>query len=308
MQNMILATPVLSDAAILTGTASSGALGINNLKRMSLKQVYRAASGTAFIQADLLTPQTINLVALMGHSGSQASYARVRGSNDKSFSSGYDSGLVNFRSHQVASFSSFYDPVLLSFPMIDVPGYLVTEDEDRLITEDGFFLIHDVSYEEDIPDRIPLEKSMFMQFFTAQTFRYWRIDIVDPLSLYIDIGRLYISKAFQPKTNIEYGINEGIFDPSRKTRTVSGEVIPLERNKWRFVDFSLGYATKEEMFGEIFPIENMRGTTKDVLFVVDPDEKEHLQYRSYYGTMANQPISNPMYSLFSKTFRIEEII
>lgn len=273
MQNMILATPVLSDAATLSGTASSGDLGIGNLQKMSLKQVYRSISATMFIEADLGAAKAVNLIALIGHSGSSRSYARIRAASvyaNLTTAPDYDSGLLPFRSHQT--------------------GY-------------------DAAWAAGVSDeqKGALGKNLFMKFFATQTYRYWRIDIVDPQASYIDIGRLYISNAFQPAINIEYGINEGINDPSRKTRTVSGELIPVERKKWRYVDFSLGYASKQEMFDRIFTIENTRGSTRDVLFVVDPDEKEHLQYRSYYGTMSNQPISNPMYSLFSKTFRIEEI-
>jgi len=239
---------------------------------MSLKNVYRAASNTVTIKADLTTPQAVNLVALIGHSGSSRSYARVRAAAveaNLTTTPDFDTGLQPFRSHQTG-----YDAT-----------WALTADEAK-----GAF-----------------DKNMFMQFFGAQTYRYWQIDIIDPLASYIDIGRLYISKAFQPTTNIEYGLKEGITDPSRKTRTVSGEVIPLERKKWRYVDFSLGYASEDEMFDGIFTIEYMRGTTKDVLFVIDPDNIPRLQQRSYYGMMENQPVSNATYSLFNKTFRIEEI-
>lgn len=274
MQNMILATPVLSDAAAITGSASSGDLGIGNLKKMSLKQVYRAANASAvFIVVDLLAEKDFNLVALIGHSGSSRSYARVRAAAseaDLTADPGFDTGDQPFRSHQTG-----YD------------GTWAAGVDDE---ENG-----------------ALEKNMFMQYFPVETYRYLRIDIADPNSDYLDIGRLYVSKAWQPETNMDYGMNEGIVDPSRKTRTVSGEVMAVERRKWRYAEFTLGFASKSEMFDGVFKIENMRGRTKDVLFIIDPDETDHLQYRTYYGTMENQPFSHVNFGLFSKTFRIEEI-
>ena len=50
------------------------------------------------------------------------------------------------------------------------------------------------------------------------------------------------------------------------------------------------------------------GRTKDVLFVPDPDAKDFLQIRSYYGTMETiNPKVAFQFSLFNKAFRVEEI-
>lgn len=275
MQNMLLATPVLSDQAILSGSTASGSLGIGNLKTMSLKEIYRAADASSvYIVADLLSAKTINLVALIGHSGSSRSYARIRAATTEAGLTAapvFDTGNVPFRSHQT--------------------GY-------------------DATWAAGVPDEQAgaMEKNMFMRYFAAQTFQFWRIDIVDPNSVYLDIGRLYVSKAWQPAVNMDYGAPAGWIDPSRKPRTVSGEVIPLERKKYRFTEFSLSYASEDEMFDNAFEIERIRGRTKDVLYINDPDATKHLQRRSFYGTMESlQPISNRVFQIFDKTFRIEEI-
>jgi hypothetical protein len=265
MQNMILATPVLSDAATITGSASSGDGDISNLKKMSLRKVYRVVSETAYINVDLLSAEEINLISLIGHNGVAAGVCRVRANSTNDFSGAvaYDSGNLPLRSNQLA--------------YVDTGG--------------------------------ALDKNLFLLYLAAsQTYRYWQIDITNTGGAYLDIGRLYVSKAFQPATNMDYGIAEGYIDPSRKYRTVSGEVMSVERSKYRFCEFTLGYATKEDMFNEVFEIESARGRTRDVLFVPDPDEKEFLQKRSYYGNMeAIQPKVNINFGIYSKTFRIEEI-
>jgi len=154
----------------------------------------------------------------------------------------------------------------------------------------------------------PLEKNMFMSFSASQTYRYWFIDIQDTGSAYIDIGRLYVSKAFQPETNMDYGLAEGIVDPSKVSRVVSGGQVAREIVKYKTVDFALGHASENEMFTELFAIEMLCGRTRDVLFIPNPDEKDLLQIRSYYGTMASiNPKVNYQFSLFNKAFRIEEI-
>ncbi|MCE6993050.1 hypothetical protein [Dyadobacter sp. CY323] len=275
MQNMLLATPILSDAATIIGSTASGSLGINNLKTPSLKEVYRAANAASvFIIADLGSAKTINMVALIGHSGSSRSYARIRGATSQAnltAAPGYDSGLVPFRSHQ-----SGYDAGWASGVQDEQAG--------------------------------SLDRNMFFKKFADQTFRWWQIDIVDPNSVYLDIGRIYISKAWQPEVNMDYGLAEGWIDPSRKSRTVSGEMIPLERKKFRYADFTFSYATQDEVYNNAFEIERLRGRTKDVLYINDPDATAHLQRRSIYGTLEGfQPIINTAFSIFQKTFRIEEI-
>jgi hypothetical protein len=275
MQNMLLATPILSDAAILSGSAASGDLSINNLQSMSLKQVYRAANAASvYIVADLGAAKQINLVSLIGHSGSSRSYARIRAATSEAnltAAPGYDSGLLPFRSHQ-----SGYDATWASG---------VTDEEYGA-----------------------LDRNLFLKYFAPQTYRYWRIDIADPNSVYLDIGRLYISKAWQPVNNMNYGFAQGIIDPSRKARTVSGEMVPLERTKIRWSEFTLSFANEAEMYDNAFEIERLRGRTKDILFVHDPDAVAQLQRRTFYGAMESpQPIVNVTFGIFEKTFRIEEI-
>ncbi|PSL23480.1 hypothetical protein [Dyadobacter jiangsuensis] len=263
MQNMILASATLSDAATITGTTGAGDLSIGNLQKMDLKAVYRVIGDTVSLTIDLLNSKEINLVALIAHNCSAAASVRVRASNTNDAGTApYDTGLLPARSNQTGFSDSGY----------------------------------------------PLEKNMFLSFFSAQTYRYWFIDVVDTGAEYIDIGRLYISNAFQPETNMDYGLAEGVVDPSRVSRVVSGGKVPREFVKYKTADFALGYSNEAEMFGKIYALELACGRTKDVLFVPDPDAKDFLQIRSYYGTMEIiNPKVNYQFSLFNKAFRIEEI-
>lgn len=275
MQNILLATPILSDSAMLKGSAAMGDLSISNLKTTSLKQIYRAADASSvFIVVDLLKPATVNLVSLIGHCGSSRSFARVRGAAseaDLTANPAFDSGDLPFRSHQ----TGFDD------------AWAATVDDEEYGA---------------------LDKNMFVSFFQRQTLRFWRIDISDPNGTHLDIGRLYISNAWQPDTNMDYGTTLGFIDPSREARTASGDFIPVERVKYRYTDFRLSFASEKEMFDGVFEIERMQGKTGDVLFIHDFDDKAYLQKRSMYGVMKGlQPIIHSTYSIFEKTFRIEEI-
>lgn len=263
MQNMLLATPILSDAATITGNIGAGALGISNLQKMSVKNPYRVIGDTIALTVDLGASVPFNLVALIAHNMSAIASVRIRASNTNNPATApYDTGLLPARSDQTGFVASGY----------------------------------------------ALAKNLFFNFSATQTYRYVFLDILDTGAAYIDIGRLYVSKAFQPTTNMDYGLAHATNDLSRKARTVSGEVIPKEQTKWRSAEFTLGFLSKNEMKGQIAVIEQLRGRTKDVLFIPDPDEKDFLQYDAIYGNMESmQPRVAFQYSLFTKAFRIEEI-
>lgn len=156
---------------------------------------------------------------------------------------------------------------------------------------------------------INLSRNSLIRAFDDLTYRYWRIEFSDPASTYIDVGRLYISKVFQPEVNMEYGLQEGVIDPSTVNTTLSGMIVPNERPKRRFSEFTLSFGSKQEMLGNALDIDLTQGTTRDVLFVADYSDKDYLQKRSVYGRMtALNPITHTHFQLFEKTYRIEEII
>lgn len=278
MENMVLASPILSDAATLTSSSSPSGLSVENLKVQTLGKVLRCLDpSAAYVVADLGSAHYINLVALLGHTGSSRSYARVRASNSMAnltSSPSYDSGNVPFRSHQ-----SGYDSIWAAGVQSEEYGALDTNH-----------FIHWIGS-------------------TPQNFRYWRVDFVDPNSSYIDVGRLYISNAWQPTTNMDYGLAQGIVDPSRSTRTVGSRLSAKRRKKYRFSEFKLSFSSENEMYDDVFELEWNRGTTDDVLFIQDPSARVNIQRRTIYGVLqALQPIINSNFSIFEKNFRIEEII
>ncbi|MDB5490365.1 MAG: hypothetical protein JWO78_214 [Micavibrio sp.] len=280
MQNIVIATPILSDKAVLSSSASPGSLPVSNLQTRSVKKVWRSLDATAtFVVIDMLAPKAINLVALIAHNGSSRSFGRVRAAASAAaltVTPGYDSGLKPLRSHQ-----SGYDATWAA-------------------------TVSDEQYGS-------LSKNMFLLWLgaTPQTYRYWRIDITDPASPngYFDAGRLYLDYAWQPSTNKDYGTGQGMIDQSRDPRTVTSEPTPTPRPIKRYEEFTLSYMSEDEMYDHAFEIERLRGTTGDVLYLNDPTATKHLQRRSIYGQMKSfQPIVNSAFQIYQKTFRIEEIL
>lgn len=58
---------------------------------------------------------------------------------------------------------------------------------------------------------------------------------------------------------------------------------------------------------DLFELDRILGVTGDILYITDIDNQEQLQRNTIYGFMSSlQPIVHSSFSLFSKTYRIEE--
>lgn len=139
--------------------------------------------------------------------------------------------------------------------------------------------------------------------------RHWRMDFSADNVSYLDIGRLYVCKAFSPEVNADYGEAQGFSDPSEKRYTKSGRLESNKKPKRRTQEFTLSFGSKEEMYGQGFDIDNALGTTGDMLFIADISDTTYLQKRSIYGAMSDiGSVQNSHFQLYEKTYRIEEII
>lgn len=275
MKNMVLASPVLSDQAVISTSISPSGLPGSNLKNRSIKQVWRSLDPLNAYIVVQMPAGSFNLVAVLGHNGSSRCSARIRAANSEAALTSsplYDSGLLPARSHQTG-----YDATWASG---------VSDEEYGA-----------------------LETNHFIKFFdTALTYTFWRIDFSDPNTSYFDAGRLYISEGFQPGFNMNYGLPEGIIDPSRGAFTVGGRFVGKENQKRRFIEPTLDFLSAEEVWDYVFPIEWERGTTRDILLLPDPDEGPFQQKRAIYGRFAGLSANiSTYYQIFQKVLRIEEI-
>lgn len=252
-----LATGKLSDAGTVTGSATAGGLGINNLKTQPIRQPARFTNPNGYIEVDLGSVQLIDFVALMGMDATSGT-ARVRFAADYAdltTTPDYDSGTISLVVGDVQTLNSFYHKA------------------------------------------------------TATSARYARIDFTTTNASYVDIGRLYVGKAFQPTYNMNYGEGQGFDDQSEKRYTKSGRLESNRKPKRRVQEFTLSFGSMAEMYGALYDIDNHVGTTGDLLFIADIEDATYLQKRSIYGTMAaTNPIVNNYFNLFEKTYRIEEIV
>ncbi len=268
MERMLLATGEISDQATITGFQGVGDLLIGNLKKQSLQEIYRVMGDYAVIDVDLGAAKILNMVAIMGHSGSSNAFARLTASATNINAPSFDTGNRPFRSHQS--------------------------------TYGG---------DQSAANRLAYGKNLYFEYFEPQAMRYLRMEISDPGAEYIDMGRIYASHAFQPSFNMVYGFAQGILDGSQEYETTSGDSVSLKRKKRRYADLTLQDLSEDEVFAELYPLDNLVGTTGDVLFVPKPDEKEYLQLNAIYGKIEQlQPNAAISFDRFSRQYRIKELL
>lgn len=155
------------------------------------------------------------------------------------------------------------------------------------------------------------DKNVFCAVITAQTYRYWKLEIDDTGNAdgYIDIGRLYLANKFQPTVNISYGLSEGYLDQSRKKRKISGGTSSVIRTPLKTIEFSFDFGSQAEMFSELRDFDLYRGIARDICVVSDNDDTTYFQKRFVYGTIDElNPIVIPAVSIYRKDYSVTEII
>ncbi len=296
MTNIILAYP-FSDTATLEGSVAPASMPVGNLKTMQPTEVYRILNpASAFINIDYQGAE-IDLIALLVHTATSTAYVRVRASNtlgNVESSPDYDSGNLPMRSNQT-EYAAEADNVLL-----ENGDAVLLENGDNISLEDSEAVLN--------TDGAMAENNFILKLDSPVDYRYWRIDIYDTASSYLDIGRLYMSKAWQPNINIEYGAVISWADTSKIPQASSGQKVPLRRKKFRYTEFSMTFLSEDEALDYLFEFDRLRGITSDILYIKDISNKKQLQRQTIYGLMAAlNPIGHDSFQLHSKSYRIEEL-
>ena len=112
--------------------------------------------------------------------------------------------------------------------------------------------------------------AIFAFWFDPVAYKSAQIDIVNPTSAKIDIGRIYLGFAFSPDVNIDWGAEVEWVDPSKHKRTDGGglrtEAVQSHR---RFVcDFKWVTDTERERLSWLLERVTKSG---DMLCTLDPN-------------------------------------
>jgi len=283
MSNMIIAaTNYVDDVNSITASSEVAALPVENLQNFQIVKVFRS-DGTTSVQIDVDWKATkiVDFFALIAHNLSITATVRWRLSNDDFSTFLFDSGEVAAW-QPVEGFGGSPWGVFRW-------GGLPTSEETGLYTANTFQL---------------LDSPLFA--------RYLRLDITDDSNLegYIQAGRLIAGPAYQPSVNYANGVEFEFVDNSRVTKSRGGQTFVDEIQKFRVIRFELINLPEDEIFGNVFnDIDRIKGISRDVLIIPQPDEPQTWLTQNIYGRIASiQPIRNRTLTFYSRQVEVEEII
>lgn len=285
MANCMLGFPNRTDQSTLSGGAWASTLPLQNLQSREIGEVAQttdtALASTQFT-IDLGRSMKTQIIALRNHNLSITAEYRVTGSLTSDFAvMSHDSGWADV------------------WPVIYPWGALEWEDDNWWT---GKYTAEErEGYTTELDHLLP----------AAKLGRYWRIEIRDvgnPAG-FIQIGRLFIGPAWQPKMNMIYGASIGWETKTEVQEVKSGAEYFDVRTPYRFQKFTLDYMRQDEAFTRAFELQRQAGIHAEIVFIQNPHDTAHaLRRRFMCRIRALSAIEYPYNGINSTAFELKELL
>lgn len=142
------------------------------------------------------------------------------------------------------------------------------------------------------------------------TARWWRIDLDDGANpeAFLEAGRLYLSRAWQPSINLQKGWSLRWEDLSRVDFSLNGDPFVDERPRRRILSGSFDFLTRAAMLSGIGELQRLQGIGGDILAIVDPDGSTTMIDDVVYGLFTDTtPRVNAALGIWQTAFEVREI-
>lgn len=241
------------------------------------------ANASTLFEIDLSSAQGVRVLAFVSHNLSSGATYRIRASNT---SGGYGSPL--------------YDSGTLG---VWEPSYfssLVEWEDDTFWDTAG-----------DLSGLTGGQPTLIHIMSTATTARYWYVEFFDSANpdSYVEIGRLFVSNAFAPEINMDFGVSLGYTDESSIETAWSGTEYFDTRTTRRTATLRLSALSDTEAWNSILDMQRLQGITGEVLFIWDPDDTVYSQRRSFLARNESlSPIEAVRYGANAVTIKLRELI
>lgn len=301
--SVIIAVPDWSDAATITASDAISAGPVTNLQKMQPTDVWQTAGlSSVYIECDRGSSQPINLVSLLYTNATADAVWRIR--------------MANSQAELITA--PIYDGPLVGGPA--AVGYLLNEDGSYVLNEDGSKIILDDGGGASIGGgattlwasaTLDTRRHAFAWLPNTISARWVRIDVSDPANSEgcFRAGRLYISNAWQPTRNVQYGVSIGFIDPSKKDRTTGSQTLITPRPKIPVAKFNLAFLSEDEMLDNEYELQRTRGASSDLLIVFDPNQDTHRHKKIFYGLGdGGNRITNTNFNLFEVNYEVEALL
>lgn len=292
MANVLIAHPNIVDAGTLSGGAWQAPLANLQDRRLSrLARSATAAKADTQFTLDLGRSSSLSVVAVVRHNLSTTAVWRLRIASDAAFTNPvYDSAL---------NLPPGASPSLpLAWPTI----YPL----DMLEWEDDNFWSGTVSEEE----RREYPSLLLVVLPRLTAGRYLRIEIEDEANPegYIELGRLFVGRAWRPQHNASVGATTGWESDTTVQRALSGTPYFDRKAGRRVTRFELNVLSRDEAMAGVFELQRRAGLDGELLLVWDQHDLMNLLRRSYLGRLRQlSPIAQAFVTNHSTVFEIEEL-
>lgn len=161
--------------------------------------------------------------------------------------------------------------------------------------------------------RAGLRWTTWLALPTPVVAQQWRIQINDTANAegFVKVSRLLIMRrAWRPTVNILTGSSIGWEGGPQPVEALSGAEWFVEREAFRVARLRLANMPTDEMMAGAFDLQRVAaGSRRDVLFVWDPADTEHIARRTIYGRLrAMSPLEEPNAGTLSGAFEVKELL
>jgi len=140
---------------------------------------------------------------------------------------------------------------------------------------------------------------------------YWRVlfdDASNPDG-YVQIGRLFIGKGFQPEINLQFNGSIGIETATPTQVALNGAEYFDHRPSARVVKASTQFMTENEAMSEVYEIVRRSGIDGEVVFVWDPDDTTHAPRRQFLAHLRTlSEMEDPFVDQWNYSWEFKELI
>lgn len=282
----MLGFPNRADQATLSGGAWTAglprALLQNRVIGKTARTIDAALTSTQF-NIDLGAAKKTQLISLRNHNFSLNARYRITAAADAGYTAlTYDSTWLNV------------------WPVVYPYGSLEWEDDNFW---SGQYTDEEAEgYVTELDHILPAQKLS----------RYWRIEINDTGNAagYVQVGRLFIGPAWQPKVNMSYdGTSLAWETKTAVNEAIGGAEYFQRRTPYRVQHLALDWLEQDEAFSQAFELMRRAGLDQEILWIYDPDDTVHALRRRFLCRIRTlSAIENPYTTINKTAFELKELL
>lgn len=203
----------------------------------------------------------------------------------------------------------------------DIDSVAVIFDKDTEIGLSSDALLYIQASATDVWDSPPVNQQLTINddskvatFYwdTVQSYRYWRLKIIDPKNpnLFIEIPKIYLAVGIELSRNPEVGFSESIDDKSKVEITPYGNLYADLFPNIRQLDFNYKILPEADL-AELISIFNRVGNSAPIVIVLDPEEEifsDKDRYFLYGHFESNFGSGQEVRDIFDTKLRVVEIL